>query len=114
MKKIITAIAILMVMNPAYSAITSGTGNDSCGSWLSERKFNQAGLSEQWVLGWVSAFDFICMKEKTALNGVNAESIWAYIDKYCRENPLNNVVDGAMALINKTHGKDTLKKCFRD
>jgi hypothetical protein len=51
------------------------------------------------VLGWVSAAGYYAVQGE--LRDTDANSVAAWVDKYCRENPLNKVKDAAKSLIDE-------------
>ena len=76
------------------SAPTKGHGAVPCGTYLQDRKdeFESSGYVA-WTMGYMSAYN-------TFANGAKVkkipsrETIHAYLDKHCRENPLDLVQDG--------------------
>lgn len=78
-----------------------GAGLTTCGTWLAERgdsRQQQAwSLDHQWVLVWVSAAGYYYVQG--GLRDTDANSIAAWVDKYCRENPLNKIKDAAKSLV---------------
>ena len=81
-----------------YNALGVGTG--SCGSWTAARR-NPYGLqtlaNQQWVLGFLSGIGFMGAGVSNPLNGVDAEGVWAWIDSYCRDRPLDLIGRSAAA-----------------
>jgi hypothetical protein len=75
-----------------------GQGNLSCGRWLTDRRSDQAtSLSDiSWVLGWLSAAGYY--DARGALRDTDANAVDAWVDKYCREHPLNDIQDAAVSL----------------
>jgi hypothetical protein len=51
---------------------------------------------EYWILGYVTASGFYETNELKK-SDVNAFSVW--IDNFCQKNPLDQIVDGAQALV---------------
>lgn len=60
------------------------------------RGTDQAFGHEQWVLGFLSGIGRSGISNP--LDNLDAEAVWAWIDKYCRDAPLRQVVDAAEAL----------------
>jgi hypothetical protein len=72
-----------------------GAGVQSCGKWLDERRTPIDWLEEgQWVLGYVSAAG-----EFLNLRDTDSRGISAWVDNYCRDNPLKSIGNAAMALV---------------
>jgi hypothetical protein len=77
-----------------------GAGSRSCGNWLADRGntfLHNVELS--WVLGWSSASSAIY---GVSLGGhmrqTDSDAVAAWLDKYCRENPLKSLTDASLAL----------------
>jgi hypothetical protein len=78
-----------------------GTGTISCGAWTAARREKQAWLAEQWVLGFLSGVGYASgtLTGQNPLNGVDADGVWAWIDNYCKANPLDGVADAGAAFV---------------
>ena len=50
-----------------------------------------------WVLGWVSAAGYY----GAHLRHTDADAISAWVDNYCRANPLNQIKDAADSLVDE-------------
>jgi hypothetical protein len=78
-----------------------GVGLGSCGGWTSHRQTppgTGASTAEQWVVGYLSGQGHLANAVGNALDplkGVDAEGVWAWIDNYCRANPLKRVWEAA-------------------
>jgi hypothetical protein len=70
-----------------------GAGNLSCGSWIAQRDEMVRQLNISWVLGYLSGMNL--MADKDFLKSYEVNGITEAINKYCRENPLNNITDAA-------------------
>src|SRR4051812_2257287 len=81
-----------------------GVGARSCGQYL-EARASRDGVYEiatlHWVQGFLSGMNTyraLAPRNSTKLTLPAYQSISAFIDKYCRENPLKAVSDGAYDL----------------
>lgn len=75
-----------------------GVGGQSCGVWLDDRRKGAAGEDDLgWLLGWVSAAG--AYNVRGDLRHVDARGQAAWVDKYCREHPLDKIFDAAMKLV---------------
>lgn len=78
-------------------------GMPSCGKWI---QFHH-DYAKGWLLGYLSGV--ASGLEKDFLRGNDAASFFLWMDKYCREHPLNDLEQGAGALalelINKGRAK---------
>lgn len=87
----------------------SGVGVQSCGDWAANRqkvasKQTGADWNElvyvSWVQGFLSGFNGAAWGAKSKTFGVpGPETITIYLDKYCREHPLDNLVSGSIELM---------------
>jgi hypothetical protein len=77
-----------------------GAGNRSCGNWLADRGNVTHETELNWVLGWLSASGaFIATVTKGSLRHTDADAVAAWVDKYCRAYPINNIGDAASSLV---------------
>jgi hypothetical protein len=91
-----------------------GAGAMSCGIYLSDRSKGdhiKEILYGTWLQGYLSGANTFWKAgmSQEAVYLPDSETTLAYIDKYCRENPLEHVEMGAftlfMELAAKRHGK---------
>jgi hypothetical protein len=79
-----------------------GQGTLSCGSWTASRRDRTALGLEQWILGFLSGAGFVGSTSSVGvdpLKGVDADGAWAWMDNYCRNQPLKELADAAMAFV---------------
>jgi hypothetical protein len=77
-----------------------GSGTTSCGTWLADRDNYAVHMVElSWVLGWLSAAG--AYNVQSDLRHTDANAIAAWVDKYCRENPLDHISDAAAHLVDE-------------
>jgi len=80
-----------------------GAGVASCGKWLADRsdwlanRSIQHGVDLSWVLGWLSAAGYYDVRGD--LRDTDADAVTAWVDKYCREHPLNEIDEAASSLV---------------
>lgn len=108
MKTIVPAVMLCCLL-PGVSRGDSavfGVGNESCGRWLEVRRDDNDLASSyiHWVSGWVSASTH---DSALRFNKTDIESMAAFTDKYCRENPRSSIAEAANDLVEalKLHGK---------
>jgi len=87
-----------------------GTGSLSCGKWLSAREAKneaQVNLFVQWVSGWIVSYNYYLTPGTTKARArtPDLETITAFVDKFCRENPLKVVAFAAAELVEQLGGK---------
>jgi hypothetical protein len=96
--------AVLMIGGDVAAArtyVAIGAGIDSCGIWTPnrrkyapERPVTQGSQSvlqrAQWCLGFLSDVGFMGGGDDVdPLNKMDAQGVLAWIDNYCRANPIN-------------------------
>jgi hypothetical protein len=77
-------------------------GTASCGQWLADDK-NQNNIMRNtelsWVLGWLSATSAFMGVAGGHLRHTDANAVAAWVDKYCREHPLEPIYGAATGLV---------------
>jgi|SRR5271166_4901723 len=70
----------------------------SCGSWTRAHDglpTEAIMIREGWVLGFLSAFGYLTYGDP--LNGMDGAGVAAWIDNYCRDHPIDDIADAAIA-----------------
>jgi len=78
----------------------STQGSKSCGEWVDARKeedWRFASLTG-WIAGYITAYNKQTPGVFSILKTTDMKSISLWMDKYCQENPLNNLADGMEVL----------------
>jgi hypothetical protein len=83
--------------------------NPSCGSYTTGRATQQSQRLEDWVIGFLSGVNVglgslsgvnVAGNADTEfLKGVVGEAIWAWLDNYCRDHPLDLFQDAVAVLV---------------
>jgi hypothetical protein len=73
-----------------------GAGIESCGTWLDDRANRNHWVMTQWMLGYISAVGSYSVYR---LRRSESQAFVAYMDKYCRQNPLEDFEFGVRRLI---------------
>lgn len=84
----------------------------SCGAWVKSTgdQFNRA-LYLYWFRGFVSGYNFGNPDNQVPLGVMpNQETLSLYVDKYCRENPLNPFVFAAFNLVEELRENPSTQK----
>lgn len=70
----------------------------SCGDWNEARR--GSGIAETTYKGYIAGFvsGMSIGLERDLLKGQNVNSAYSFVDKHCRERPLNSLFLAAMAL----------------
>ena len=100
-------LAILIVMVSAAMAMPPGgfdvigLATESCGKWTAVRRDHASAWGyEQWFLGFITGVDYMGHANGLQpMRGTDAAGILAWADNYCREHPLNLIVQAADAFI---------------
>lgn len=73
----------------------------SCGAWMKSEgnEFERAQYGP-WFRGFVSGYNFGNPNNQVALDRMpNNETLYLYVDRYCREKPLKPFVGAAFSLV---------------
>jgi hypothetical protein len=100
----VACLSLLLSSSAAHSRgfIILGQGNVSCGKWTDGRRTNGASALgySSWVLGYLSAYNSYALKHSSDITqGTDNSGVLAWIDNYCRDNPLENIRSATDALI---------------
>lgn len=105
MKRAMLILISMMLMTDqvsAWHAIGPGIAF-SCGAWLEARKTpnGEAIQQEAWVTGYVSASNAfsVAAKQTDFLVGLDTPALFAWLDNYCRQHPLERLIAASDALI---------------
>ena len=105
MKRIIIAVMLTCLVTPALGMDADsnfqnkGAGSYSCGTWTKERKDNTWHSSGQWILGFVTAYNYYTPGVSDVAKNADNQGLAAWVDNYCAANPLNNIADASISLI---------------
>ena len=102
------ALLFLTTQIAAQEQAVLGQGNVSCGSWLNDRKVDDAQASSKiaWVLGYVTAFNQYGSKPVGDVSGgKGTEEIMVWIDNYCGQHPSDNLYRASAALVDEFRQK---------
>jgi hypothetical protein len=88
----IIAITLMFVQSVAAAGVTTAGGTRSCGDWTS----NGTRLEDAiWLLGYLSGVNAATPGAGDLLKGFSNVTLVAWMDKHCRDNPLDRIVDAA-------------------
>ena len=108
-------IAFVMLLSPitahAQGVEVIGIGTFDCGKYLQYRKTTneaQDDIFVSWVWGFLGAYNiFKEEKRDFPVSPPSKESVLAFLDNYCRNNPLSTITAGSMALVDELGGRKT-------
>ena len=81
-------------------------GSVNCALWASARAEKNAGQLEHYLLGFINGVAVSYLKEVWIYpNSIEPEQVYYWMDVYCTNNPLQDVVDGTYELFDDRFGK---------
>jgi hypothetical protein len=100
---VLIVLVFTLTVNEAAAYNRLGAGTASCGIWAGFRREGSTSAralsSEQWVLGFIDGITEASGGSLDPLNGVEAETVWEWIDNYCQSNPAKSIADAGAAFI---------------
>ena len=84
-----------------------GFEDDSCGAWAKSAQEHEVvrGQYIKWVRGFISGSNWMTPgNQANTSGGLSSETISLYLDKYCRENPLQHFINGVFELVRELRG----------
>ena len=104
MRQTILAFVFLFITTSAVAGMIKGAGVSTCGAWL---RYRSSGLyygELHWIQGFISSYNHY-VKTGQNQNGIfgsaDGKSIAAWMDNYCRANPLDSVYMGTIVLVDE-------------
>lgn len=102
MGKSIFLLTLFCFAVSAYAGEIKGAGGSTCGAWLQYRSSNQYSGELHWIQGFISSYNQFVYTGRNP-NGIfgsaDHNSIAAWMDNYCRQNPLETVYKGTLVLV---------------
>lgn len=91
----------------------TGFGNHDCGVWIEARagrgEFHWGGMLE-WARGLVTGFNRYAGGTGNAGEDITPQAIAGWLDKYCREQPLNSFIWAGETLALELEGRQLAKQ----
>lgn len=98
--------ASLISSGTAFAYQVKGAGVSSCGSYLQNSvqspKLEHLG-DMHWVYGFITGVNY--SRDSSYGDGVDLAGIEAFLDSYCKKNPLSNLADASIALVRELHNR---------
>ena len=94
-----TLICLLSMYSSASNGQTVQTrGSRSCGTWIEGRQKNDFAslINEAWLVGYLSGV--AVATGRNALQGTDNESLFLWMDNYCKSSPLSRIDEGGDTL----------------
>jgi hypothetical protein len=100
-RAILIVISMVLMTNQVSANYIMGQGGVSCGAWLEARRTRSANswTLQAWVLGYVSGVNSVGGDD--FLEAPDAEAIFAWLDNYCRQHPLEKLQKASNMLISE-------------
>src|SRR4051794_9442374 len=103
-------IVLLLCLDSASPAnatkvkeLGAGVGG-SCGTWLRDRRSSSWLYAGDWALGFLSGAASALNRDLLA--EVDADDIFAWLDNYCRQNPMAYFGDAVTRLLDQLTNKN--------
>ena len=93
-------IVSALFVAPAYpedGAPAIGQGTSSCATWKSAEVSTQV-IFHEWMLGFLSGAKWVRI-QNGRLNGTDLNAVWAWIDSYCTDHPLEQISAAASTFL---------------
>jgi len=95
---LLTVFAVLWIHNNACAYNLVGQGTLDCANWTTLRQGRQALGLEQWVVGFLSGIGYEGETHgDNPLKGIDADTVWTWMDTYCRDHPLATISSSVAA-----------------
>ena len=80
-----------------------GTGQSTCREWLIDRRIGDAGAwqLQQWVLGYVTAYNEFVRGPADIIDGLQAEGLFSWFDAHCGTNQTDVLSSAIRTLISE-------------
>jgi hypothetical protein len=105
MSRTIAFLAVCLLSSNLFASAVDIRGSRSCGKWVEEKRMansmNEMNripvlITQSWFLGYLSGR--ADESGKNILKGTDNESIFLWLDNYCRANPDKNLDTAGLAL----------------
>lgn len=95
-KKIaLTLLASIAISSSSYAVNIRGAS--SCGKWVKDRNERVFSPSQAWLVGFLSGLAIGTDRDVVRVE-LDNDSIYLWMDNYCKANPLKDISDGGMNL----------------
>ena len=109
MRKILTvSLAVMLSFGAAQAQDVEiwVEGKLNCAQWASSREAKSSVAFEHYVLGLINGFALGEAKDFWRYpNKIEREQVYYFMDVYCTNNPLQDVLDGTYAVFEDRFGK---------
>jgi hypothetical protein len=108
MKKILLMLMLFVTNSYAYVNVPK----IDCAKWIEARETKRSSLFENFVYGFVSGSSMTSGVEvwERGGNQIRPEQLYLWMDKFCRNNPVDVVTHGSVVFINEISNGQYNKK----
>ena len=103
-----TLFLIATILTAPVNAQVYIEGSVDCGSWVEGRTRETSVVIEAYLIGLINGLTLGHQVEfwraGPSATSLSRESVYLWMDGFCRQNPLNGVVQGAIALYQERSG----------
>ena len=107
MKRLILVAVLVCMVAPAWAADNNdqysimGPGAKSCGYWTKVRKADgeDAFMVKAWLGGFLTSYNYFTPGVTDVGQGIDVPGREAWVDNYCRDNPLKDISFAAIRLV---------------
>ena len=112
MRKILTVnLAVMLSFGAAQAQGITLIGEVNCAQWASARETKTAGGFQDYLLGFINGLAIGSENDFWVYpNRIEREQVFYWMDQYCAENPLENVVYGSYAVFEERFGEDWYRR----
>ena len=95
-------LAVFLISGTAWAYTAFGSGTTTCGSWTEAKEEPMKRVAfHEWINGYMTAYSLWVEGDGPGpVTNSEGSGNWAWMDNYCRDNPLDDVSDAAAQLIN--------------
>ena len=107
MKRLLIGITLLLATTGAIAQGVNVRGSRSCADWIQERtqevpnRFTAVDSTRNWLTGYLSGLAIGASRNfwgQPNVNLLSNQSVFFWVDNYCRANPLKDIDDAGTAL----------------
>jgi hypothetical protein len=101
------AAAALASVAAGCSTVRILAQDADCGEWMSTRQTSRALALEYWVVGMLDGMTLASSRQfwrANATPAANRESVFVWMDDYCRTRPANRIATGVTELFGQRAG----------
>jgi hypothetical protein len=96
----------MILTGPVNAQDVTVEGQLDCSQWVEARERGASDRYEHYLIGIINGLALGHQVEfwEAKLPPISREAVYVWMDGYCRQNPLNQAVQGAIALYSERSG----------